>query len=267
VAVDVRDVESDVWVWNIPRGPLTRLTFNPLPVRFPVWSLDGLRIAFSAQGEGNLRDAFWQFADGTGPVEPLGEGQGRQVFPTSFSPDMKRLVVHGATAGGTVAVDNDIGIVSVGTAERTVTPLLATPFEEANGEVSPDGRWLAYESDESGQLEVFVRPFPDIDSGRWQVSTAGGSQPVWARNGRELFYRSGDAVMGTRVEPADSFVHGTPVNLFSGEYAVSLGGRNYDVSPDARRFLMLKQATPDSSTRFIIVDDWFSELERLVPVD
>ena len=138
----------------------------------------------------------------------------------------------------------DIGIVSLeGGADSGVTPLLGTMFNERNAEVSPDGRWMAYESDESGQSEVYVRPFPDVDAGRWQVSTGGGMQPVWARNGGELFYRSGDAVMSVPVETSASFVSGNPVVLFTGQYAPSLGGRNYDVSPDGQRFLMLKVGT------------------------
>ena len=119
-----------------------------------------------------------------------------------------------------------------------------------------------------------MRPFPDIDSGRWQVSTGGGTQPVWARNGGELFYRADDAVMSVPVEASASFVPRNPVALFKGQYAPSLGGRNYDVSPDGQRFLMLKvgstsgadvQDTPP--VRFTVVENWFEELRRLVPTN
>jgi eukaryotic-like serine/threonine-protein kinase len=119
---------------------------------------------------------------------------------------------------------------------------------------------VAYESDESGQPEVYVRTFPAVDAGRWQVSTGGGTQPLWAHSGRELFYRSGDAVMNVAVESNAGFVARSPVVLFKGQYAPSLSGRNYDVSPDGRRFLMLKQgAGPDaqntSPARFVIVQN------------
>ena len=271
VAVDIRDTESEIWVWHVVRGTLTRLTFNPGLDRFPVWSPDGLRIAFSsvrddlaATGQG---EAYWQAADGTGQAERLSDDS-RQTFPNAFSPDGTRLLVSGAVAGGNA--NDDIGVVEVG-GPGSVTPLLDTTFGERNAEVSPDGRWLAYESDESGQPEVYVRPFPDVDGGRWQVSTDGGAQPVWASDGRELFYRSDDAVLSVPVEMAESFVFGSPVELFSGEYAPSLGGRNYDVSPDGQRFLMLKVvAAPGEApppARFIIVENWLSELERLVPTD
>jgi serine/threonine-protein kinase len=269
VAVDVRDAENDIWVWSLERATLTRLTFDPLFDRFPVWYSDSRRIAFSSQRGGSRGDLFWQMADGTGQAELLAKGKDNsQVFPTSFSPDGTRLLVHGDPNGTQV---DDIGIVSLGGgADKAVTPLLATMFEEENADVSPDGRWLAYESDESGQLEVYVRPFPKVDAGRWQVSTGGGTQPAWARSGRELFYRSGDAVLSVPVETSASFVARNPVVLFKGQYAPTLGGRNYDVSPDGRRFLMLKVAAAGASAqtppaRFTVVENWFEELKRLVP--
>ena len=269
IAVDVRDAESDIWVWSVERATLTRLTFDPLFDRFPLWSPDGRRIAFSSQRDGSRGNTFWQMADGTGQAERLAKGvNNSQVFPTSFSPDGTRLLVHGDPGGRQV---DDIGIVSLeGGLDRPITPLLATMFEEANAEVSPDGRWLAYESDESGQLEVYVRPFPKIDAGRWQVSTGGGKQPVWAHNGRELFYRSGDAVMSVPLETSATFTARNPVMLFKGDFAPSLGGRNYDVSPDGRRFLMLKMgaagaSAQDPPARITVVENWFEELKRLAP--
>jgi len=272
VAVDVRDAERDIWVWSLERATLTRLTFDPLFDRFPVWSPDSRRIAFSSQRDGSRGNLFWQMADGTGQAERVAKGRNNsQVFPTSFSSDGTRLVVHGDSNGTQV---DDIGIVSLeGGADSEVAPLLETMFSEANAQVSPDGRWLAYESDESGQLEVYVRPFPDIDAGRWQVSTGGGAQPVWARNGRELFYRSGDAVMSVPVETGASFVSRNPVVLFTGEFAPSIGGRNYDVSPDGQRFLMLKVGASGADAqdippvRITVVLNWFEELRRLVPTN
>jgi Tol biopolymer transport system component len=269
VVVDVRDAESDIWVWSLQRATLTRLTFDPRFDRFPVWSPDGRRIAFSSQRDGSRGNVFWQMADGTGQAELLAKGtSASQVFPTSFSPDGTKLLVHGDP--NTTQVD-DIGIVSLdGGANKVVTPLLATMFEEANAQVSPDGRWMAYESNESGQAEVYVRPFPKADAGRWQVSTGGGTQPVWARSGRELFYRSGETVMSVPIEMGASFVARNPMVLFKGQYAPTLGGRNYDVSPDGRRFLMLKVASAANGqvttpARFNVVENWFDELKRLVP--
>ena len=271
VAVDVRDAESDIWVWSLERATLTRLTFDPLFDRFPLWSPDGRRIVFSSQRDGSRGNVFWQMADGTGqPDRVVAGASNSQVFPTSFSPDGKRLLVYGDPDN---TQKDDIGIVSLEAGgARAVTPLLGAMFDERNAEVSPDGRWVAYESDESGQPEVYVRPFPAVDAGRWQVSTGGGTQPLWARSGRELFYRSGDAVMNVAVESSAGFVARSPVVLFKGQYAPSLSGRNYDVSPDGRRFLMLKQgAGPDaqntSPARFVIVENWLEELKGLVPAN
>ena len=277
VAVDIRDEELDIWVWNIVRETLTRLTFDPGFERFPAWSPDGRRIAFSSQRDGTEGDLFWQAADGTGPVERLARSE-RQVFPTSFSPDATQIVVYGALgAGGTAEDDDDIGVVALDAEEsgESVTsglqPLLQATFGELNGEISPDGEWIAYQSNESGQYEVYVRPFPGVDGGRWQVSTDGGTQPLWARSGRELFYRSGAAMMAVAVETSPSFAPGSAELLFEGRDALSLGGRAYDVSPDGERFLMLKEdaSSQDTSTEpyFIVVQNWFEELRRLVPTE
>ena len=132
--------------------------------------------------------------------------------------------------------------------------------------MSPDGRWLAYSSDESGRGEIYVRPLPDIDAGRWQVSTDGGTQPLWARNGMGLFYRNGEAVITVSVETDPSFVAGNPEVLFEGQYVGGLSGRSYDVSPDGEQFLMIKQVEDVSATsQIIVVLNWFTELERLMP--
>ena len=144
------------------------------------------------------------------------------------------------------------------------TLLLGATFQERNPEISPDGRWMAYESNESGRAEIYVRPFPDVDSGRWQVSRGGGVQPLWARDGEELFYRDGDAMMAVPIESDQTFVAGNPEVIFEAEYAPTLGGRNYDVSLDGELFLMIKGVEDASEpTRIIVVLNWFEELRRL----
>jgi serine/threonine-protein kinase len=158
---------------------------------------------------------------------------------------------------------------------RAVTPLLATPFAERNGDVSPDGRWLAYESNESGQFEIYVRRFPDVEAGKWQVSTGGGTRPLWARSGRELFYRAPDgAVLGARVEgEAARFRTSAPVKLVDGRYFAGESGgpgRTYHVAPDGTRFLMMKEASGASDAAalaptIVVVQHWVEELKRLVP--
>jgi serine/threonine-protein kinase len=150
--------------------------------------------------------------------------------------------------------------------------LIQTSNIEQNGEISPDSRWLVYESNNSGQFEIYVRPFPNVDSGLWQVSTGGGTRPLWAQNGQELFYRSPTgAVMSVRIELGATWTGSTPSKLFEGRYFVGGGNfaRTYDVAPDGRRFLMIKlggggsdeTAAPPS---LIVVQHWFEELKRLV---
>jgi serine/threonine-protein kinase len=163
--------------------------------------------------------------------------------------------------------------------KRTVTRLVQTMFSERNAEVSPDGRWLTYESDESGEFQVYVRPFPAVDQGRWQISTEGGRQPAWVRSGRELFYVAPDgSLMGVPVETSQAgmnFAYGTPIRLVAGDgyyYAWNTQnnqGRTYDISPDGNRFLRLKEVQlPDSTPpSIVVVQNWLEELKRRVPVN
>jgi eukaryotic-like serine/threonine-protein kinase len=274
VALDVRDQQLDIWIWDLARQTLTRLTFDPGEDEFPVWSPDGKRIAFSTTRNGGstfLTNLFWVAADGTGQVEQLARGE-HQAFPGSFSPDATRVVVAGSGTDN----NDDIGVVTVtangGGAKTQVQPLLHTSFSERNPHLSPDGHWMVYESDESGQNEIYVRPFPDVDSGRWQVSAGGGVQPVWARSGRELFYRNGPALMAVPIQTSPVFSAGKPTMLFQGLYLAGPGGPTYDVSPDGRRFLMVKQGSNSPigagmPFRFVIVENWIEELKRLVPTN
>jgi serine/threonine-protein kinase len=150
-------------------------------------------------------------------------------------------------------------------------PLLNTPASEQGGEISPDGKWLAYESNESGRLEIYVRPFPSIDQGRWRVSADGGIQPVWSKTGQELFFVGlNRTFMAVSVGHDRVWNAGNPVKLFDDPYyhGAAIGvGRTYDVAPDGRRFLMVKQAagSESSETAFIVVQNWFEELQKLVP--
>src|SRR5262249_16191864 len=141
--------------------------------------------------------------------------------------------------------------------ERRAAPLLHTSFNEVNAEVSPDGRWVAHESDESGQSEVYVRPFPNVDGGRWLVSAGGGHKPVWSRDGRELFYLARapgptKLMVSTISTGAASFSAGAPRSLFEGPYYAvpgqTVGGRTYDVSPDGKRFVMIKNPSTAAET-------------------
>ena len=176
--------------------------------------------------------------------------------------------MFGAGSDAASDQDDDVGLFRV-EGEDDVTPLLGTNFGERTPEVSPDGRWLAYVSDESGTEEIFVRPLPNVDAGRWQVSSGGGTQPLWARDGQELFYHNDQAIFGVPIETDPSFAAANPELLFEGQYVFGgMGGRNYDVAPDGERFLMIKPVESDSAApEIIVVQNWFEELQRLVPTD
>jgi Tol biopolymer transport system component len=154
---------------------------------------------------------------------------------------------------------------------RSVAPLVQSGFAERNGVVSPDGRWLAYEANDSARFEIFVRPFPNVNSARWQLSNDGGTRPLWARSGHELFYVSPTgAVMRIGVTPGASWTSTTPEVLVKPGYFTQTGnpGRTYDISPDGQRLLLIKEATvgtASASTSIIVVLNWVEELKRLAP--
>jgi serine/threonine-protein kinase len=153
--------------------------------------------------------------------------------------------------------------------EARTTTLVESTFDLRNADISPDGEWMAYQSNESARTEVYVRPLPNPQARRWQVSTGGGSQPVWSRDGRELFYLDGDGVLtGVPVRPtAAAFSSGNPARLLERAYFFGATGRNYDVSSDGRRFLMIKEreADPATASDLVVVENWFGELKRSLP--
>jgi serine/threonine-protein kinase len=185
-------------------------------------------------------------------------------FPSAVSPDGTRvLFTQGATSTTT-----DVMTLTLDKDHR-VQPLVQTQFSELNGEISPDGRWLAYQSNDSGQVEIFVRPFPEVNTGHWQVSTGGGTRPLWARNGQELFYLAPDGVlMSVPVERGTTWTAGTPAKLINAPYYGAGTARTYDVSPDGKRFLTIKQGGSDQTpppTSIVVVQNWLEELKHLVP--
>jgi serine/threonine-protein kinase len=235
----------------------------------PLWSHDGRRVFFASQrggvtGGGNI---FWQAADGTGVVERLTTSTNAQ-YPMSISPDGTRLVFREDAEKS----KRDSHMLSLD-GNRQAQPLVQTPFDDENGEISPDGQWLAYQSNESGQNQVYVRPFPKVDGGRWQISTTGGSRPAWAHSGRELFYLDAtNVLMAVPVRTTPTFSAGNPAKVFETRYLVPNNGRTYDVSPDGQRFVMIKDTAADDRERggappnIVVVLNWFEELKQRVPV-
>jgi serine/threonine-protein kinase len=269
VALEIRDQEYNIWIWDLARRTLTRLTDGHTLDVSPVWTPDSARIIFTSAPDGVL-NLYWQAANNTGAVERLTMSLNVQV-PTSISPDRTRLVFTESTPNAS----DDILMMTMD-GKRATEPLIHTKSREFNPEISPNGRWIAYESNESGTNQVYVRPFPNVDAGHWQVSTGPvGSRPLWARNGRELFYVD-DAANRFMVVPVQSdgetFRLGTPVKVFDDRLFNPYTARSFDISPDNQRFLVIKdnatkeQSSTATSASMLVVLNWLEELKQRVPV-
>ena len=268
VAVGIVEQETQVWLYDLSRETLTRFTFEGTVNLNPAWTPDGKRIAFNSSKEAALANIVWQLADGSGGRERLATSEYVQV-PMSWSPDGQLLAF--IELNPTTSLDIWVlrmGDPSAGPGQvRKAQPFLQTPFNESVPAFSPDGHWLAYISDESGRYEIYVQPYPG-PGGKWQISTDGGTEPVWNRNGRELFYRSGNKMMAVDIATKPSFAAGKPRMLFEGPYRpTGTTIQNYDVSPDGQRFLMLKSGEQGESapTQINVVLNWFEELKQKVP--
>ncbi len=266
ITLVIDEQETQVWLYDLSRETLTRLTFEGNDNVFPVWTPDGKRIAFGSnkQGQGNL---FWQRADGSGGLERMTTSEYPQA-PMSWSPNGQLLsfVQANPTTGF------DIWMLRMGDASassgqvRKAQPFLQTRYNEGAARFSPDGRWLAYVSDESGRREIYVQPYPG-PGGKWQISTEGGTEPVWNPNGRELFFRRGEKMMSVDIATQPSFAAGKLRLLFEGPYQPLPAATNFDVSPDGQRLLMLKPsaAAEAAPTQINVVLNWFEELKQKVP--
>jgi len=267
VSVDIREQGGQVWLYDLARETLTRLTFEGSTNGTPTWTPDGKRIAFQSNKEGPI-NLFWQLADGSGGLERLTTSQYLQS-PNSWSPDGQLLAF---TEPNPIA-GYDIWVLRM--SDRKAQPFLRTSFTKGAPRFSPDGRWLAYVSNESGRYEIYAQPYPG-PGGKWQISTDGGTEPVWNRNGRELFYRNGDKMMAVDIATQPGFAAGKPRMLFEGPYLPRTNlptlatMPNYDVSPDGQRFLMLKpveqaQLELHAPPQINVVLNWFEELKQKVP--
>jgi len=249
------------WLYELARGTLTRLSETATATPFPIWSPDGKHVVFRSMASGGF-NLYRMPADGSGVAERLTTSE-NLVVPGSWSPNGRVFAFseQDMTTGWDIWVQSLKG-------EQKPQPFLQTPANEFAPMFSPDGHWLAYQSDLSGRSEVYVRSFPD-PGGKMQISTEGGTQPMWARNGRELFYRDGDKMMAAAVETTPAFAAAKPRLLFEGHYETGLGlaaVANYDVSPDGQRFLMIKASEQESAaTQLNVVLNWSDELRRLAP--
>jgi serine/threonine-protein kinase len=253
--------DQRIWLWDMQRETLAPLTPRGTRVAYPVWTRDGARVAYVSSSSG----IWWQAADGGGTPQRLAEPSGGSQLPTSFATDGRLVITEGE--------GNFIKLLSPGPNSRLDPLIGGVGISARNGEVSPDGRLLALENNESGQFQVVVRPFPNVNAGRWQVSTDGGTQPLWSRDGRELFYiAAAGAIMRVQVTEEPSVAFSTPTLLLRGPFSSSAligAGRRYDVSREGDRFLVMKAAADAERPRLpdsmIVVQNWFTELQQRVP--
>jgi Tol biopolymer transport system component len=252
--------DADVWIWSLAQHTNTRLTFEPSLQLGAVWSPDSTRIAYTSLGQG----LFMRPADGTGTAEPLLESS-NTIVAWAWTADDELIISEVGSSGA------DIAVLSL-TGDRERRPLLTSQFNEYRPALSPDARWLAYQSDESGQNEIYVRPFPEVGAGKWQVSSGGGQEPKWSRDGRTLFYLGPSSLMEAAVRDGASFTYDTSRAVLNLQpYAFTdLPPRRYDVSPDGQRFLLMRQSGVGADgdvtpAQVVVVTNWVEELKQRVP--
>jgi eukaryotic-like serine/threonine-protein kinase len=264
VAVEIEGDGNDIWVWDFARETLARVTTDPGPDQSPVWMPDGRRLVFTSQAGGVLGSLFWQAADGSGVAERLTEGTLIQRA-SSVLPD-----------GSAILFSDPSGLQMFALDERRIRTVMRSPQAGEQGAISPDGRSIAYVVRGTGPTpQVFVSRFSSPDSERTLVSRDGGTHPLWSPDGREIFFIGPDSVlMSAPVAPGPTIRVGVPTRVLQRPYYTSASlfkpPGTYDVSPDGRRFLMLKQVTtPNQASEpatVIVVKNWMEELRRLMPV-
>ena len=263
VATEIEGDGHDIWVWDFARKSLTRVTNDPGTDQSPVWMPDARRLVFKTEAGGVLGALVMQAADGSGTAERLTDGA--RIEHASFAlADGSGILFSDGSGPKLLRLDRD----------RAVSPLLELPQGGGDSQLSPDERWMAYLTADSATPQVFVTPFPDVKASRTLVTPAGGSQPRWARDGRTLFYTGLDGrLMSVATDLKAPITIGPPVQVLTTAYygAITVLSRTgtYDVAPDGRRFLMLKDADAANAPRgaqIVVVRNWKEELSRLVPV-
>jgi len=268
LAIGLRtDDDDDVWIKELPNGPLSRLTRSPDSEARPAWTSDGQHVAYLSIQDDTIGAIFMRRADGTGTPA--------QIFPSARHPGTIHFSRDGrwvlARVGNPIFGDDTDIIAYRLEGDTTALPLLTEPYAESTPTLSPDGRWLAYVSDESGTPQVYVRPFPDIEAGKVQVSTESGVAPMWAHRAAELIYLdvgpSGTRVIAATFALDDGFRIVERAELFTKD-RVPYGNFTYmspwALMPDDQRFLARRpiEASDPGTQRIVLVENWFTELEE-----
>jgi len=257
VATDETDSDGwniDVWIHDLARGSTTRLTFDPSLDTTPIWSPDGKRILFVSNRNLGFR-VYLKNSDGSGSEEEMADlGSNLQVNPWDWSRDGKYMLVRKKSEVWYLAWP-----------DRTPKPLFQAKWTIRNAQFSPDGRWIAYSTNETGNMEVYVSPFPGVN-GKWQVSAAGGEEPRWRQDGRELFYVSADGkMMAVPVKTTAGFEGGTPIALFQTRRRQPISAQDvfsYDVSGDGKKFLIATKVDEANAAPLSVLLNWTSEIEK-----
>ena len=236
---------NDIWLYQFGRGSLSRLSFGEDDAETPTWTPDGKRVTYAVTRSNPTRQIMWKSADGSGTGDEPLAGNDRHLHIGSWSPQGDALIAVATDTG-------NLWILQMAD-KRTLRLFLQTPFQLQAPAISPDGRWLAYAANDTNRFEIYVQAFPGLGR-KYQISSDGGAEPMWVKNGRELFYRNGDKMMAATIDTKnDSLEAGTPQLLFEGRFSVTTssgGDAWYDVSPDGQRFLMLKiEDEPNSAAR------------------
>jgi Tol biopolymer transport system component len=256
--VDPNVGSTDIWLHDLSRGISSPLTFDPEWDEHPIWSPDGKSLVFKSRREG-VYNLYEVDSIGAGSEEVLLKSEAHET-PTDWS-SSGELIMYSVEDG----VNSDLWVLPLGD-DGKPEPFLETPFSERDGRFSPDERWVAYVSDESGGDEIYVQSFPDPGP-RHRISTSGGRHPHWRRDGRELFYRAGDGnLVAVPIETGTTLEVGTPQSLFQinapggRNWGDASGGRNWgDASADGQAFLAISSSEAASLT---VVLNWEAELER-----
>jgi len=264
LSLDVRDAEEDIWIWDLRRETLARLTDKPGPDQYGLWTRDS-RIVFNSSTAART-ELFHHRPDGVGQPQQITDTKEANLlpFPNAITPDGKHVIFRAAVGGG----KNDLFLAEM-SGGKHVTKLLGSEHDERNAALSPRGDYMLFESDMSGgRVEVYVRPFPDVDRLQIKVSTDGGQEPMWSQTGREIFYLADGKLIAVPVTITSSGLDlGKPTPLFdTADYFFGGAGRNYDVSADGARFVMVKNpANQTTATRPItIVLNWIEELRARI---
>jgi len=256
VAVDRRDLQTgneDIYVIDLARGTSSRLTFDPASDRYPIWSPDGTRVAWFSDREGSFQ-IYQKLASGVGPEEILLKSE-IPSLPTSWSADGKFILYTGVDP----KTSFDIWVLPLA-GDRKPFPFLQTPFIESRASFSPDGRWIAYQSNDQGLNELYVQTFPASGS-KWKVSTDTGAFPIWRRDGKELFYVKLGALMAVEVKPGSSFEAGVPKVMFD-LAGKTRGNPVFAATADGQRFLIVSQEQDTPNLQFTVVVSWAADLKK-----